>query len=151
MTDTFRAAVGRKVVSRSSAQVLGSLSHLMVEASLRQVTVVIIGRGRKAKVVEFRDITSFGPDAVLVADEGALRSPATDRERMVAEGKLELLGKRALTDMGEEVGRVDDVTFDPGTGTIESLRVGDQDIPADALLGLGSYAAVIASEHVALT
>jgi len=143
MSDSFRHTVGRKVVSRASAQELGVVAHLLVDALDRRVVAVIIGRGKKARLVDWPAISGFGPDAVMVGDEAALRPPAEGRERHAADGKLELVGKLALTEDGNELGTVDDVTFDAQTGALETLVVGDRDIPAAALLGSGSYAAVL--------
>jgi sporulation protein YlmC with PRC-barrel domain len=79
----------------------------------------------------------------MVDDEGALRPPADDRERAAAEGKLELVGKRALSERGNELGELDDVTFDADSGVLEELVIGDRRVPAGSLLGSGSYAAVL--------
>lgn len=143
MSDSFREAAGRKVISRASAQDLGTVAHLLVDARLRQVSAVIIGRGRKALLVDWSAVSGFGRDAVMVGDDGAPRPPTDERERAAADGKLELVGKRALTESGNELGTVADVTFDPKTGVLETLRVGDREIPAGALLGSGSYATVL--------
>jgi hypothetical protein len=75
---------------------LGPVSHLLVDARQRRIAAVVIGRGKKAQLIEWAHLSGFGPDAVMVLDEGALRPPSDDRERAAAEGKLELLGKRAL-------------------------------------------------------
>ncbi|MCA1692623.1 MAG: PRC-barrel domain-containing protein, partial [Actinobacteria bacterium] len=48
-----------------------------------------------------------------------------------------------LTESGNELGTVADVTFDPKTGVLQTLRVGDREIPAGSLLGSGSYATVL--------
>ncbi len=143
MTDSFRAAAGRKVISRASAQDLGAVGHLLVDAQQRRVSAVIIGRGKKARLVDWSALSGFGPDAVMVTDEAALRPAADEREGAAADGKLEIVGRRALTETGTELGTVADVMFDPQSGALESLRVGDRDIPAGALLGAGSYAAVL--------
>jgi sporulation protein YlmC with PRC-barrel domain len=79
----------------------------------------------------------------MVVNEGALRPPADDRERAAAEGKLELVGKRALSERGNELGEVDDVTFDAESGVLEELVIGARRVPAGSLLGIGSYAAVL--------
>jgi sporulation protein YlmC with PRC-barrel domain len=79
----------------------------------------------------------------MVGDEGALRPPADDREQAGAHGKLELVGRRTLSDRGNELGPLDDVTFDADTGALEELLVGDRRIGAGLLLGCGSYAAVL--------
>jgi sporulation protein YlmC with PRC-barrel domain len=149
MSETFRAAVGRKTVSRASAEDLGPVRHFVVDVAHKQVSALVIGRGRKARIVDWTDLSGFGPDAVMVLDDGALRVPVDDHERAAVDGKLDLLGKRTLSELGNELGKVDDVAFDPGTGQLELLVVGDQEHPATALLGFGSYAAVLAdtTEH----
>ena len=143
MSESFRAAMGRKVVSRASAKELGAVGHLLIDAQQRKITAVVMGKGKKARLVEWNQLSGFGPDAVMVVDEGALRPPADDRERDGVDGKLDLLGKRALSERGSELGNIDDVTFDTDTGTLEDLVVGERRIPAGALLGSGSYAAVL--------
>lgn len=143
MTDSFRAAAGRKVVSRATAQDLGAVGHLVVDAQQRRIAAVIIGRGKKARLADWSALSGFGPDAVMVGDESALRPAADDREVAAADGKLEIVGRRALTEHGNELGIVDDVLFDPQSGALENVRVGDRDVPASALLGSGSYAAVL--------
>ena len=143
MSESFRSSVGRKVVSRSSAKELGSVSHLLVDAGQRRIVAVVIGRGKKAQLVDWAQLSGFGPDAVMVVDEGVLRSPSDERERAAVTGKLELVGKRALSERGNELGQLDDVTFDADTGTLEDLLVGARRVPAGSLLGSGSYAAVL--------
>ncbi len=151
MSDSFRQAGGRKLISRASAQEMGTVAHLLVDAQRGHIAAVVVGRGKKARLVDWSALSGFGPDAVMVGDDDAPRPPADDRERLAADGKLEILGQRALTELGNEVGTVDDVTFDPGTGALEFLRVGDREVPAAAMLGCGSYAVVLADEADALT
>ncbi len=74
---------------------------------------------------------------------GALRSPSDDRERAAAAGKLELVGKRTLSERGNELGELDDVTFDADTGVLEDLLIGARRVPARSVLGSGSYAVVV--------
>jgi sporulation protein YlmC with PRC-barrel domain len=149
VSESFQRSAGRKVVSRSSARELGPVSHLLVDARQRRIAAVVIGRGKKAQLIEWAHLSGFGPDAVMVLDEGALRPPSDDRERAAAEGKLELLGKRALSERGNELGTLDDVTFDAETGVLEDLVIGIRRVPARSLLGSGSYAAVLdeSQEH----
>ena len=143
MNESFRGSSGRKVLSRASANEVGSVSHLLIDAEQRRVAAVVIGRGKKAQLVDWAKLSGFGPDAIMVVDEGALRPPANDRERAAAEGNLELVGKRALSERGNELGKIDDVTFDATTGVLEELLIGDRRLPAGSLLGSGSYAAVV--------
>jgi sporulation protein YlmC with PRC-barrel domain len=142
MIDSFRQSDGRKVVSRSSAKEVGAVKHLLVDPTQRRIAAVIVGRGKKAQLIDWARLSGFGPDAVMVMDDDSLRSPTDDRERAGAGGDLDLLGKRALSENGNELGTIDDVTFDPETGALEDLVIGERRIPAGSLLGAGSYAVV---------
>jgi len=143
MSERFAAAVGRKLVSRASAEELGALSHLVVDVKQRKVSSLIVGKGRKAALVDWDQVTGFGPDAVMVTDAGALHEPRDDHESAAADGKLELIGKRVLSDKGDGLGEASDVIFDPATGTVETLVIGDREVPATSFLGAGSYAVVV--------
>ena len=143
MSESFRQSVGRKVVSRARAEELGAVNHLLIDAQQREVAAIVIGRGKKARLVDWAQLSGFGPDAVMVIDEGALRPPVDGRERDGADGKLELVGKKALSERGNELGNIDDVTFDAQSGALEDLVIGERSVPAAALLGSGSYAAVL--------
>ena len=148
MTDSFREAHGRKVVSRATAEALGELSHMVVDSSRRHVSAVVVSKGKKhAFVVDWEHISGFGPDAVMVKSEDTLRPPADDHEQETVDGKLELVGKRVLSERGNEHGSITDVEFDPDSGDIGSLLVGEERITPTDLLGVGSYAAVLAGSH----
>jgi uncharacterized protein YrrD len=143
MSDRFTAVSGRRVVSRTSAEQLGELAHVVVDVNLRRAAFLVVGKRRKALLVAWEHVSGFGPDAIMVTDEGALYAPRDDRERAAAEGNLELVGRRALSDMGNDLGEVTDVVFDPASGLIETIVLGDREEPAASLLGAGSFAAII--------
>jgi uncharacterized protein YrrD len=143
MSERFTAATGRKMVSRASAEELGSLAHLVVDVPDRKVTSLVMGKGRKAALVDWDQVTGFGPDAIMIAEENAVHPPRDDHEKAGADGKLELLGMRVLSDMGEGLGEVTDVVFDPASGALETLVIGDREVPAESILGAGSYAVVV--------
>ena len=141
MSESLRSAAGRKVISRADARDLGVVGHLLVDAAERRIAAIVIGRGRKAQLIDWSQVTGFGPDAVMVTDDKAVRAPIDDRERAAA--AVEMVGRRLLTEHGTELGILDDVTFDAATGTLEMLRTGDREIPAGSLLGNGPYAVVV--------
>jgi sporulation protein YlmC with PRC-barrel domain len=145
MSDSFTAALGRKVVSRASAVEVGSLTRLIVDVATRQVIALVVDKGRKARIVEWATLSGFGPDAVMVADDAAVRPPADESEKAAVSGRFELVGKRVLTDLGTELGTVDDVLFDSHTGALEKLIVAGHQYPASSLLGNGAYAAILDS------
>ena len=143
MSETFTAASGRKVVSRASAEEVGSVSHLVVDAADRVVSTIVVGKGRRAQLVDFSKLSGFGADAVMITDEDALRAPSGEREEDAAKGHLEPIGRLALSDLGHELGNVEEIAFDPATGVIESVTVAGEQHPGEALLGVGGYAVVL--------
>jgi uncharacterized protein YrrD len=145
MSESVRGAIGRKVVSRATAHQLGTVAHLLLSADGRQVAAIVVGKGKKAQLIDWAALTGFGADAVMVGDESALRPPADDRERAAAAGKLEVVGRRTLSELGNELGSVADVTFDPQSGAVELVLVEGQEAPAEAVLGSGTYAVVLAA------
>src|ERR1700677_1042325 len=104
MSDRFTAVQGRKVVSRESAEELGNVSHMVVSGEQRRIEWVVVGKRRKARVVDWERLPGLGPDAILVADEKSLREPHSEREKAAATGELELLGRRVLSDLGNLLG-----------------------------------------------
>jgi uncharacterized protein YrrD len=148
VTDSFKDAHGRKVVSRTTAETLGELRHMVVDTSRRHVAAIVVNKGKRhAFLVDWEHVSGFGPDAVMVESEDTLRPPTDDHERAAAHGKLELVGKRALSERGNEHGPIADVEFDPDSGNIGSVLVGEERIPATDLLGVGSYAAILAGSR----
>jgi uncharacterized protein YrrD len=143
MSERFAAVSGRRVVSRTSAEELGKLAHIVIDGKRRQVTSLVVGTGRKALLIAWDQVSGFGPDAVMIADETALHEPRDDREHAAANGKLELVGNRTLSDTGNDLGTVTDIVFDPDTGAIESILVDDREAPAASLLGAGSFAVIV--------
>ena len=107
------------------------------------MTSLVVGTGRKALLIAWDQVSGFGPDAVMIADETALHEPRDDREHAAANGKLELVGNRTLSDTGNDLGTVTDIVFDPDTGAIESILVDDREAPAASLLGAGSFAVIV--------
>ena len=143
MSERFAAASGRRVVSRTTAEELGKLAHIVIDVKRRRVTSLVVRKGRKAVLIAWDQVSGFGPDAVMIADETALHEPRDDHEHAAADGKLELVGKRTLSDTGNDLGTVTDVVFEPNTGAIESILVDDREEPAAALLGAGSFAVIV--------
>lgn len=146
--ESLKEALGRKVVSTADAESIGSVDHLVLDASAHRVLGIVLGAGKKARIVEWSGITGFGPDAVMVKGDAA-RAPGDERERRAAGGAFDVIGRRTLSDEGNELGRFADVTFDAGTGALVEISVADASLPASALLGVGSYAVVVSAPAAA--
>ncbi len=146
MSERLTAVRGRKVVSRENAEELGDVSRLLVDVAHRRVMMVVVGNRRKARLVDWDRLSGFGADAIMVDDGHALRKPETGFEQAAASGELELLGRKALSDLGNLMGQIDDISFDRESGTIETILIDGSEHPASSLLGAGSFAVII---HVA--
>lgn len=127
---------GRQVVSRSSAEKFGEVSDLSVDLSTTHVRALSIGKGRKSREVAWADLHGIGPDAVIVDDD----------DRIVdGDAGPSPIGQLALSDSGNALGDLSDVTFDEKTGLISSVTTGQGEVEADRLLAIGPYAVVVAT------
>lgn len=137
MTETFRSADGRKVVEVGSAEDVGKVSGFSVDlAATRVESIGLAGRRHHGELVPWTSVESFGPDAVMVMVKGVEQASEDFEPRT-------LRGRRVLSTAGFELGTVDDVMFDAGTGAIVSVSTATETIAADRLQSVGSYALVV--------
>ena len=142
----LRAALGRRVVARDTAETVGDVQGAVVDVPTLRLAALQVGKGRKARVVDWSSLSGVGPDAVVVQSESALRHPAGAREEGFVKGGLPLLGARVLTDRGDMVGSLDDLEFDESSGALLTLVAGEHRFSATGLHAVGSYAVVVAAE-----
>lgn len=142
----FSEAHGRKIVSLATAETVGTLGEFVVDPRTQRVVALSVSKSKNGDTLPWAGIESFGPDAVTVADD--TRVAGADREIAELSGKDHaFLGKRVLASNGDELGKVDDVDFDPGSGVLMSIAVvPGGEISAERLLGVGSYAVVVEAE-----
>ncbi|MET8682623.1 hypothetical protein ABZV77_00205 [Streptomyces sp. NPDC004732] len=133
-------AVGRPVVSSADAAQVGTVAGLVLAPEEALITAVRLdGVKGGADVVAWADVHAVGPDAVVIGAASAARFASTDSSE-----SQELLGKRLLTELGDAVGTLADVAFDPDSGRIDTLHSSrGERIPGHRLLGVGSYAVVV--------
>jgi sporulation protein YlmC with PRC-barrel domain len=135
------AAIGKPVINRETAEQVGEVRFFAVDAADRRVTSVVVVNGRHTSVVDWAQVQSVGPDAVIVE---AARESTGDDERLTS-GAAHPLGKRVLSDLGNELGQTSDVEINED-GVVQVLDVGDDRIDGTRLRGVGSYAVVIAAD-----
>lgn len=142
----FRESRGLEVVSTAEAVTVARVDGYVVDPERHRISALhlhdVQGDG---SLVSFEDLQAFGRDAVTISDTSVIREPRDEREDSTARGRLDLIGKRVLTETGNELGRIDDVEFDPTDGTITALMTERESIEGSRLLGVGSYAVVVAS------
>jgi uncharacterized protein YrrD len=134
--------LGENVVSKASAETLGSVQGVVVDADARTIVAVQVGKGRKARVVPWGAVSGVGSAAVVVHDDDALREPTDDEDRFVG-GSVKVIGGLVLSDRGNAHGDIADVEYDEETGAVTSIRTRTATIAADRVRSIGSYAWVV--------
>lgn len=139
-------ADGRPVISRTSAEGVGSLRHVVVDVPSRSIRALHVAGGRRSAVlVDWDVITGFGPDGIVVAGDDAGRPPARGRPR---EGRRrrEARPRRAprVSDAGRSLGALEDVVFDESTGAVTVLVAGGEKHEAARLRAIGPYCVILA-------
>ena len=137
-------AAGRPVISRASAERIGDLKHVVVDPAERRITAIhVAGRRARARLVDWEAIVGFGPDGIVVDDDAAPREPVDKRERAVASGRLDLEGRLVLDDGSRAVGALEDVVFDPSSGTVDSIAAGGEVVDAARLRAIGPHCVIV--------
>jgi uncharacterized protein YrrD len=138
-------ADGRPVLSRSSAESVGELKHVVVDVAARRITALhVAGRKKKARLVDWARITGFGPDGIVVEDEESTRVAGDAVERAVVAGELDLDGRLVLSDGGDSLGALEDLVFDESDGAIGSIVAGGVEHGAERLRAIGPYCVILA-------
>ena len=139
---SFSDADGIKVVSTSTAETVGRVHGLVVDVRGPSVVALQLKKTDSGDILRWSDIAAFGADAVTVADAGRIGQGGDDLAPLL-DKRNHVLKKRVLTTGGDELGEVKDVEFNPATGSITTLHVGDRSVPGSALIGIGHYAVVV--------
>ena len=140
----FSEAQGRKVISTASAKTVGKVDALLVDAPARRVAGLRLKRTDvDGDTVAWEDLHAFGRDVVTIDGTDGIR-PAEGPLEALRHKDKRLVGKRLLEESGTELGKVEDVEFDPRTGEITALLTKTDEIAGSRLLGCGSYAVVVA-------
>jgi uncharacterized protein YrrD len=149
MTLRFTQAQHTPVYSKSSADQVGKVVRYVVDTDARRIAAVhVAGRRRKALLADWANVVGFGPDAVVIDDSRHLHPPRSEFEELVAKGRLDLRGRRVLTDAGFDLGPLVDVEFDEATGTIERLETARSRVRGAGLLSIGPYAVIVSQAAV---
>ncbi|MEV0523030.1 PRC-barrel domain-containing protein [Streptomyces sp. NPDC050439] len=134
--------LGHPVIGADDARPAGEVDGLGIDPRTRRITELYLRGARSGgDSVPWAQVRGMGPDAVIIDTTAAAAGTAHDGSHSRAHKRL--LGKRVLTEYGEDIGTLTEVTFDPDTGDIGDLYVGREQIPGSRLVGLGPYALVL--------
>ena len=140
----FSEADGRPVIARDTARRIGSIKRYLIDPATASVLAIQIGdKSGQPQIVDWSSISAFGEDAVIVESDRVARGISGEREERFIKGAEDLKDKRVLTDRGDELGTVRDVTFDTRTGRLSHLSLREQELPIERLVALGPYAVIV--------
>lgn len=141
----FTETLGQEVVSTSTAMVIGKIKSFVVDPQSSSVLALILKKtSGDADLLLYTDLIAFGPDAVTVESEAKLCASSPTVDHLLGKDH-ELKKKRVLTETGKDLGTVRDVEFDPDTGRVTALTTNEVSIEGSGLIGIGSYAVVVAA------
>jgi len=134
--------IGRPVLDLTSATTVGRVGDLVVDPVTRRLVGFRLTKSKASgDWLAWEHVATVGPDAVTIEAADRVAAFEADPTRRSLRGD-HALGGLVLTDQGRQVGALDDVAV-TDDGALESLRVSDVVIPADALLGIGTFATVV--------
>lgn len=139
----FSEAKGRKVVSTSTAQTVGKIASFLIDPATATVVAVVLKKSVvDGHTLRWSDITGFGADAVTINGPELLVTAEGHLADLAGKSGV-VLGKRVLTEAGNEIGEVRDVDFDGIDGSVRALVLATAEVAGARLIGVGSYAVVV--------
>jgi sporulation protein YlmC with PRC-barrel domain len=139
----FSDISGNPVMDTSTATTVGKVKAPVVDPVIQRVVGFRVSKSKgEGDFVLWEGLAGLGPDALTVDSADRLADPPAELKDR-AGSKLDLLGRRVLTENGHDLGKVRDVEFDPADGRVTSLMLKDAFVDGARLLGIGSFAVVV--------
>jgi sporulation protein YlmC with PRC-barrel domain len=139
----FSEAEGRKVVSTSTAETVGKITDYIIDPNEKALVGIVLKKtSGDEDTVPWSSVDAFGEDAVMIKDAGVLVVPS-GRLAELTDKRFRQHGKLVLSSAGVDLGKVDDVEFDPKTGALTTLVLNNTAIDGGRLLAAGSYAVIV--------
>ncbi|MFJ9543009.1 PRC-barrel domain-containing protein [Streptomyces sp. NPDC101225] len=132
----------RPVMDTDVAQSIGQVDSLVIAPRpARVVALRLKNTNGGGTLLTWPYVHAIGPDAVM-ARAGTHGDSEEDITQHAAACR-NLHGRRILSERGTEIGTLRDIDFDPDDGRVLSLLTSSGTLPAQGLIGVGSYAVVV--------
>ncbi len=120
--------IGLNVFTVRDGRKLSAVKDIVYDPRQHKVLALIVDEGgwfSDATVIPIDQVKSIGDDAVLIDNEDVLMKADEVSEYVssVAGSSTYLTKTRVLTDTGKDLGTVNDIYFDPTTGSVDELEV----------------------------
>jgi uncharacterized protein YrrD len=146
----FSHVTGRPVVAADTAETIGSVKGFVLDRSGRTIDAIHIdGRGKRAIVLPWSAVNSFGSDAVMASSGDDPEAISNDHEKSAVTGAVTLIGARVLTTAGLDIGTIDDVEFETDSGSVVRVVTAQGPIEPSRFRSLGSFALVVDQDSAA--
>jgi uncharacterized protein YrrD len=119
--------VGQTVVTFEEGRKLDTVKDLLISDSNDSIVALLVDEGgllSSSRVVPFEGVKSFGRDAVVLHSAEVITSASDHPEvKQILNRDEKLLGKRVLTDTGDQMGSISDMYFEDTNGRIQGFEV----------------------------
>ncbi len=119
--------IGLLVLTKDGARRLGQVADVLVSASDGRVIGLLLTGGSAFlghRVYPYEEVAAIGNGAVLVNSESAVISTRDGGKlKQLLARHNEVVGKRILSESGDDLGVVADLVFDPDTGRVLGYEV----------------------------
>jgi sporulation protein YlmC with PRC-barrel domain len=133
---------GRPVLDLTTATNVGKVADFVIDPVTRRIVGFQLANVKgPGSWLAWDAMNTLGADALTIDRADVLTEPPEHSRGLRAD---KVIGGRVLTDSGRELRNLVDLEIDPDTGQITGLKIGDHSMPADALIGVGRYATVVA-------
>ncbi len=134
----------RPVIDVATATTVGRIDDVVVDPASRQLVGLALRKtSGKASWLAWDRLKAMGVDAATIDTVDALtEGPEEEMPPALRRGKV--IGGVVLTSGGLALGTLADVEFDPDSGLVTGLLLdGGRGLPAESLIGIGTYALVV--------
>jgi uncharacterized protein YrrD len=147
--------LGRPAVVREGGQKSGKVKDLVIDPSGRQVLGFVVAESvfRKTKVAAWAGLQTIGEDNVVFnTSDSVVKAVDAPDIKSVLDSKLKFKGRKLQTTAGKDLGEIDDVQFDEGTGMVLGYELsggifsGHHFLPTPAGMEVGKDIVFVAPE-----
>jgi len=145
--------LGKKVVSVRSGKKMGLVRRPVIDADNQKVIGFIVDDREwflETKILLFQSIRGMAEDIITVDDESSL-TPVRDLPRLhdILIRNVQLADMKMISESGKDLGFIDDFSFNPQTGKIETYQGKDNPLSLDGrdVLSLGEEMIIVKEEY----
>jgi uncharacterized protein YrrD len=122
-----RDVMAKPVVAIRPGRIIGKVRYPIIDASKQEVIGFIIDDEKwflETKVILLPLVRGMGKDVMTVEDEAAMMSvPNLKAIQKQLEENIQLIGHKVITETGRVLGYIEEFSFNPTSGKIDSYKV----------------------------